>query len=942
MRKFLCMAGAVALPLMATTSLAIIDAGNAPPQMPTGYVLQSSNDELPLETRQLMSEFPGVRVEQAGGRISHLWGKPMTVGDTPNEAVDAFLAQHVGAFGQGEVELNLEWSGTAGEGKFTVYGFSQTIDGAPVEHGMARVLVLNSAPARVVYASGILAARPEGGFPEVSVTADGAQNMVSNMLLYKRLEQWSQPQLAVFFGSGPFGDAQRVWKFTGQVLDRANPEGYTFFVNASTGRLVWARYEVLHADVSGTVSANVTPGSLPDTAANPEQVRAMPDMRTAIGGTFVFSDVLGAFTIPNAGVTPVDVTASVVGGEWASVNDSAGGTEIGATATGVTPPGPAGLLLNPTPAEFLTAQANGYYQTTLTHNFFDDRWDLTILDRSLPVNVNIDSSCNANFSPINIDINFFRAAGGCVNTAYSSVVNHEYGHFVVNRLGLTQGGFGEGFGDCVSILMNDDPVIGRNFSGSSAIRTPETANIDYPCSSGAIHTCGQIVGGFWWDVRERLGVTYGSAEGLALTQNLFVDWAQITNGGDPSNGSLNSAYPATASEVLTVDDDNGDIEDGTPNYADICAAFGTKGISCPAVPAIGFAYPDGLPDFANPAGDTTFRVEVIERTAMHTANSLQILYRGGASGVFTTANGSLISGTTYNVTIPQFACGTTVQFYVSVNSTQGVFSSPSNAPTSVNEAVAATGIETLFADDLESNLGWTVGQAGDNATTGIWTRVNPNGTAAQPEDDNTGAPGVTCFVTGQGSAGGSVGENDVDSGTTTLISPVVNLSGATSAQISYWRWYSNSTGAAPNADSFLIDVTSDGTNWVNVETIGPAGPQTGGGWFFNSFNVADFAPLSATVRVRFRASDLGSGSIVEAAIDDFSVSRFLCDALPTPCPADLNGDRQINLTDLATLLSNFGLTAGATAEQGDLNGDEQITLTDLAQLLSVFGTPCPD
>lgn len=941
MRKFLCMAGAVALPLMATTSLAIIDAGNAPQQMPTGYVLQSSNDELPIETRQLMSEFPGVRVEQAGGRISHLWGKPMTAGNTPNEAVDAFLAQHAGAFGQGEVELNLEWSGTAGEGKFTVYGFSQTIDGAPVEHGMARVLVLNSSPARVVYASGILAARPEGGFPEISVTAEAAQNMVSNMLLYKRLEQWSQPQLAVFFGSGPFGDAQRVWKFTGQVLDRANPEGYTFFVNASTGRLVWARYEVLHADVSGTVSANVTPGTLPDTAANPEQVRAMPDMRTAIGGTFVFSDVLGAFTIPNAGVTPVDVTASVVAGEWASVNDSAGGAEIGANAIGVTPPGPAGLLLNPTPAEFLTAQANGYYQTTLTHNFFDDRWDLTILDRSLPVNVNIDSSCNANFSPINIDINFFRAAGGCVNTAYSSVVNHEYGHFVVNRLGLSQGGFGEGFGDCVGILMNDDPVVGRNFSGSSAIRTPETANIDYPCSSGAIHTCGQILGGFWWDARERLGVTYGSAEGLTLTQNLFVDWAQITNGGDPSNGSLNSAYPATAVEVLTVDDDNGDIEDGTPNYADICAAFGTKGISCPAISPIRFEFPDGIPDLLNPNGTTTIRVNVVDQGATHVPNSLDVLYRTGPTGSFTVADATPVSANSYDVTLPQYACATSVSFYFTVDSSLGAFSSPASGATAPYRANTASSVELLTLDTLEVDSGWTIGATGDNATTGVWTRGNPIGSAAQPEDDHTPLPGVNCFFTGQGSVGGGVGENDVDSGVTTLVSPVIDVAALGGARIGYWRWFSNSAGASPGGDTFVIQVSNNNSTWVNVETVGPTGPQVLGGWFFHEFDVGSFVVPTATVRVRFRAEDATPGSIVEAAIDDFQVSTYVCSG-QTPCPADLNGDRQINLSDLATLLSNFGLTAGATAEQGDLNGDEQVNLTDLAQMLSVFGTPCPE
>ena len=34
----------------------------------------------------------------------------------------------------------------------------------------------------------------------------------------------------------------------------------------------------------------------------------------------------------------------------------------------------------------------------------------------------------------------------------------------------------------------------------------------------------------------------------------------------------------------------------------------------------------------------------------------------------------------------------------------------------------------------------------------------------QPEDDHTPAPGTICFVTGQGTPGGAVGEADVDGG----------------------------------------------------------------------------------------------------------------------------------------------------------------------------------
>lgn len=58
------------------------------------------------------------------------------------------------------------------------------------------------------------------------------------------------------------------------------------------------------------------------------------------------------------------------------------------------------------------------------------------------------------------------------------------------------------------------------------------------------------------------------------------------------------------------------------------------------------------------------------------------------------------------------------------------------------------------------------------------------------------------------------------------------------------------------------------------------------------------------------------------------------------CPADVNGDNVVNLSDLAILLANFGTPSGATHGMGDLNGDGRVNLTDLAQLLARFGTVC--
>ncbi len=58
------------------------------------------------------------------------------------------------------------------------------------------------------------------------------------------------------------------------------------------------------------------------------------------------------------------------------------------------------------------------------------------------------------------------------------------------------------------------------------------------------------------------------------------------------------------------------------------------------------------------------------------------------------------------------------------------------------------------------------------------------------------------------------------------------------------------------------------------------------------------------------------------------------------CWGDLDGDWDIDLSDLARLLAHYGGTEGATYEDGDLDGDGDVDLADLAALLAVYGTVC--
>jgi len=178
-------------------------------------------------------------------------------------------------------------------------------------------------------------------------------------------------------------------------------------------------------------------------------------------------------------------------------------------------------------------------------------------------------------------------------------------------------------------------------------------------------------------------------------------------------------------------------------------------------------------------------------------------------------------------------------------------------------------------DSVELDMGWTLGASGDNATDRRWERADPVGTTygsppqqVQPENDHTVDPGHICFVTANGPVGGAAPDNDVDGGRTTLLSPIFDMADATSATISYWRWYTNNLGNNPGQDYWSVDVTSDGSNWVHLEYT----TASANSWTEQTFDVGAFVPLTGTVRFRFVADDTSPGSLVEAAVDDITVT----------------------------------------------------------------------
>ena len=75
----------------------------------------------------------------------------------------------------------------------------------------------------------------------------------------------------------------------------------------------------------------------------------------------------------------------------------------------------------------------------------------------------------------------------------------------------------------------------------------------------------------------------------------------------------------------------------------------------------------------------------------------------------------------------------------------------------------------------------------------------------------------------------------------------------------------------------------DGATWTVLENI-PGTDTSTNHWTNLNFILENYLPLTSTMKLRFRAADgTGAGDLVEAAIDDITVSGYLdCSVVVEP------------------------------------------------------------
>jgi len=342
---------------------------------------------------------------------------------------------------------------------------------------------------------------------------------------------------------------------------------------------------------------------------------------------------------------------------------------------------------------------------------------------------------------------------------------------------------------------------------------------------------------------------------------------------------------------------------------------------------MGIELTSGAPTVVFTEVTTSFPVRIFERAEAPDPGTARLLYRG-APGGFEEAALSHLGGENYEATLPTFLCSESPQFYIAVEGVSGGMATyPGGAPSEVLIAAVASDVAIAFDDDGETNPGWTVS---GGASDGQWERGVPvgGGLRGDPPTDADGSG--QCWLTDN-----VEGNSDVDGGSTVLTSPGLDIPGD-GWTLGYWRWYSNNFGGSPNADVLTVEWSEVGSSvWQNLETVGPSGPGTSGGWIRATFDLDASGLLGVDAfQMRVTADDSGTGSVIEAGLDGVEVSRIECEDT-NDCPGDLDGSGAVDVNDILLVLAAFGSADPA----GDTNGDGIVDVNDVLNVVGAYG-PC--
>ncbi len=360
---------------------------------------------------------------------------------------------------------------------------------------------------------------------------------------------------------------------------------WKIFIDAHNGDILEQFDEVKMATVEGHVS-----GPVKDEPFGIATERGMPHVKVDVSGVgSTYTDENGYYSI-DIGSISRSVTVKLEGNYLNTNNANGSDANITRTISPGTTEDFSFAGLNS-----IAGERDTYYHANVIHDHAKSiHSGLTGADYVMPAKVNIGSEdyywpCNAYWDYTGI--NLFSEGGGCAATdQMADVVYHEYGHglqqFIYDPYTppYSSSGLSEGCSDYWGMTLTNSPCLGNGFFGEGSCLRDGNNTLQYPANScgGQVHCLGEYIMGSLWKMRENIIELHGYDNGVAISDDLFY-WGQT---GRPSN-DLDFLY-----EIYISDDNDGNLQNGTLNYSQICNAFGDHNMSVSSLPDCDAAFAD--------------------------------------------------------------------------------------------------------------------------------------------------------------------------------------------------------------------------------------------------------------------------------------------------------------------------------------------------------------
>ena len=398
-----------------------------------------------------------------------------------------------------------------------------------------------------------------------------------------------------------------------------------------------ARIDAHTGEILSFVDANkygaVTGGIYPNSNLDTEVVRPLPFI-TVTNSTTKTCDAGGNYSF-----TAGTATASIKG-KYVSVTDSCGTSSLSTTTS------PGDLAFNKSSGTDCTTPGVG--GSGNTHAARSTYFHLTLLKERalgfLPSNswlssaltdkVNLSQTCNAYWSGSYVA--FFKSGGGCSNTGeLPTVFLHEAGHGLDSNDGSADStvGSSESYGDGMALLQTHDSCVGTNFipgnkcsgygdacttctgirdadyakhsSNTPAKPSQLSASSGFHCSVDSSYPgpCGYeghcesyIMSEVIWDLGYRDLVSTGGLDANTawyVADRLFY-LSRPSSVESYTCSSVSSTNGCGTGNWFTtfrsIDDDDGNLTNGTPHGASIYAAFSRHSTACTSVTGYNTTY----------------------------------------------------------------------------------------------------------------------------------------------------------------------------------------------------------------------------------------------------------------------------------------------------------------------------------------------------------------